>query len=56
MCVNAYMHITVDISVGVGSCMCVLLRPSATVGLKCGKPKTTIRTESKAGDWRIFEP
>ena len=33
-----------------------LLRPSATVGLKCRKARTTMRTGSKAGDWRIFEP
>ena len=26
------------------------------VGLKCRKPRTTMRTGSKAGDWRVFEP
>ena len=30
--------------------------PSATVGLKCRKPRTTIRTGSRAGDWQVFEP
>ena len=33
-----------------------VLQPSATVGLKCRRARTTMRTGSKAGDWRVFEP
>ena len=34
----------------------VLRQPVATVGLKCRKPRTTMRTGSRAGDWWVFEP